>query len=361
MKLNPCDLFSKVNFSENDPIFHKLRMNALKNCVPLFVSLELTQKCNFSCRHCYNFDRTAAPPPPGSSKSKPVPTLEDWKRVLQQIKKTGGLFLSFTGGEVLLSPYLLPLLECAGELGFSSRLKSNAALITEAWAKKLKKLRVEQIEVSFYGIDQTTHDSFTGTQSKLRSVQEGIIQAKKAGLDLMINIILHRGNIKEYPKMKSWIESQGLDFQVSFDMTTRHDGTDGSLDHRVSVKELEELFFSKEGQSLLPKKNLTGNIQCGCARINCGIGQDGSVYPCIGAPILSGNILEEDFQRIWESSSVFQEIRGLRSQDFKTCHKCPDRYYCQRSSGLMYLNTGDYTGAEEATCETAALIKKMNL
>ena len=55
---DPCSLFDGLNIDPNDPLEERLRFNALKNCIPLHVSLELTQDCNFHCGHCYNFDRT---------------------------------------------------------------------------------------------------------------------------------------------------------------------------------------------------------------------------------------------------------------------------------------------------------------
>lgn len=358
MSFDPCELFSEIDVNDSDPIFQRLRMNALKNCVPLFVSIELTQNCNFRCRHCYNFDRTQKSRPP---ENKEGLTLDEWKKILHQIKESGGLFISFTGGEVLTYPHLFELLDETRKIGLSARLKTNAALIDQVMADKLKDYGVELIEVSFYGISENTHNYFTTTRGQLKKVREGILAIRKARIEVMVNIILHRGNILEYGKMKSWLEQEDLKWQVSFDMTVRHDGTRGSLDHRVSLEELEKLFSSDAGRGLLPESNPTGNIQCGCARVNCGIGHDGKVYPCIGAPILSGDLREKTFDEIWKSSPVFKRIRGLKSESFKSCHNCEDRNYCQRSSGLMYLNTGNYTGADELTCQTASMIKRLNL
>ena len=38
---------------------------------------------------------------------------------------------------------------------------------------------------------------------------------------------------------------------------------------------------------------------------------------------------------------------------------CPDRPFCRRSSGVVYTNTGNYTGSEPWTCQEAQIIHKL--
>ena len=354
---DPCSLFDGLNIDPNDPLEERLRFNALKNCIPLHVSLELTQDCNFHCGHCYNFDRTTQTKAPNREKNL---TLKDWKKVITQVRAKGAFYLCFTGGEVLLAPFLDELIVFSKEQGASIRLKTNGSLLTKERAKSLKELGVDDIEFSLYGGLQETHDKFTGTEGHFENVINGLGFAKEVGLNPVCNIILHKESASEFVQMKKILTDLDIYSQVSLDLSIRHDGTRGALDFRLSHKQLKELFQSEEGKSLLPKKNETGNIQCACARSNCGVGFDGSVYPCIGAPIFAGNILEKNFEEIWENSPVFKRIRGLKLSNYKDCESCADREYCQRSSGLIYLNTGEYTGSEKHTCDTAALIKKLN-
>lgn len=354
---DPCTLFDGLIINSTDPLEDRLRFTALKNCIPLHISLELTQACNFRCSHCYNFDRTTQLKPPHRDKSL---SLQDWKDVVIQAREKGAFFFCFTGGEVLLVPFLDQLIAFTKDQGASVRLKTNGSLLSDDRAKTMKELGVDDIEFSLYGAQKATHDAFTGTTGHFEKVINGLRSAKRNQLNPVCNIILHRHNAHELSEMKKILHDLNITSQVSLDLSVRHDGTDGSLDYRLTHHQLNTVFKSPEGKSLLPKRNTTGNIQCACARSNCGIGFDGSVYPCIGAPILAGNILKQSFQEIWDHSPVFKEIRGLKLSDYKDCNTCNDREYCQRSSGLIYLNTGVYTGAEKHTCDTAALIKSLN-
>tara|TARA_R110002072_G_scaffold1989_3_gene16482 strand:- start:43144 stop:44223 length:1080 start_codon:yes stop_codon:yes gene_type:complete len=354
--MDPCNLFDGLNIHEDDPIDIRLQQEALKNSIPLNVSFELTQSCNFSCQHCYNFDRTVSTKP---QQQESILTKEEILQTLKDLKGMGAFFLCFTGGEVLLAPNLELYISEAKKLGFSIRLKSNASLLTLEKAKKLKSLGVDDIEFSLYGATTDTYQEFTGSHYKIEEVVEGIRNATKAKIALEVNIILHRKNYKEYDQMIKICEQLNVHYQVSIDMTVRHDGSKGSIDHRLTIEELEDFFTTEQGRKAIPDANTSGNLQCACARSNCGIGINGEVYPCIGAPIPAGNLKNNSFQEIWNKSPVLNNIRGLNSEDFKDCHKCEVKEYCARSSGLIYLNTGKYTGKEEYSCERAYLTKKL--
>lgn len=352
---DPCALFDGLTINPQDPIEEKLRFKALKECIPLNVTMELTQDCNFRCSHCYNFDRTEAAQAPEREKGI---SLSKWKEVIDEVRAMGAFYLCFTGGEVLVYPHLLELISYAKEKGASIRLKTNGSRLSEELARQLRELNVDDIEFSLYGGTEKTHDEFTGTKGHFKAVLEGLSFAKKHRLNPVCNLILHKGCAHEYLLMKSLVKEKDIASQVSLDLSVRHDGSRGSLDYRLDHEQLRSLF--KEDPSLLPYENTTGNIQCACARSNCGIGFDGSVYPCIGAPLFAGSLKEKSFKDIWISSPVFQRIRGLKIKDYKDCESCEDRSFCQRSSGLIHLNTGKYTGSEEHTCKTAALIKSLN-
>ncbi len=353
---DPCQLFENIDINQVDSLDEKLRFNALKNCIPLHVSLELTQNCNFSCKHCYNFDRTKEElVRPESSRSL---SKEQWKRVIDEVRKEGAFYLCFTGGEILTVPFLDELIAYAKEKGASTRIKTNGSLLTRARAERLKEVGLDDIEFSLYGATEKSHDEFTGTKGHFKRVLEALRLSKELKLNPTCNLILHKDNAREYKGMKKIADTLDIFSQCSLDLSIRHDGSRSSLDYRLNHDQLEELYRSEV--NLLPKENTTGNIQCACARSNCGIGYDGSVYPCIGAPLFSGSIKEKSFKDIWNNSPVFKRIRNLKMKSFKDCSECEDRNFCQRSSGMMHLNTGEYTGSEEHTCKSAQLVKNLN-
>ncbi|EQC51392.1 hypothetical protein [Bacteriovorax sp. DB6_IX] len=51
----------------------------------------------------------------------------------------------------------------------------------------------------------------------------------------------------------------------------------------------------------------------------------------------------------------------MKFSDFEDCHSCDKKEFCSRSSGLVYLNSGKYTGSDKHTCDVAGIVKDMYL
>ena len=181
--------------------------------------------------------------------------------------------------------------------------------------------------------------------------------AKRIGLDIHVSIILHRNNVDELDSMIEMCEEFGIPFQISYEVTKRYDDTEDSRDSEITLDQFENLLQSKHSHFFMAY-NPEHSFQCSCARSVLGIGSNGEIYPCIGAPILSGNIREKSLTETWSSSTELKKIREIKRDDFKDCIKCDVKEFCTRSSGSMFINTGDYFGCEEIIYAQATLRKK---
>jgi radical SAM protein with 4Fe4S-binding SPASM domain len=325
--------------------------------MPLNVTFELSQGCNLRCTHCYNFDRKQITRP---KSDKPALTPPEIIRVLGEIRAAGGLVVAFSGGEAMLHPHLLDFVREARRLHMAVRLKTNGTLITEKKAKELRDAGVTDLEVSLYGARSATHDTFTRIEGSFDKTVAGVRFAKAVGITAQVNFVMHRGCADELVEIGHLVEELGVSHAMSMEMTARYDGTVDSLDHRLTEEDLVKFYSGPRREYFAHAINTRESVQCACARTNAGIGYDGTVYPCIGAPIASGDLRENTFAEIWRESPTFTWIRGLTLKDFKSCAPCEVRSYCQRSSGAIYTNTGDYTGKEDWTCKQAGLLKNLN-
>jgi len=325
--------------------------------IPFNVTIELSQRCNLRCSHCYNFDRSQSARP---KQGRPALSSDEIVRVLHEIREAGALIVAFTGGEALLHPDLLRFVRVARSLKLAVRLKSNGTLITPARAEELRQAGVTDLEVSLYGAAAATHDRFTRVPGSFEKTVSGVMNAQKADITTQINFVMHHECVDEYAAMIDLAQSLGAAYSMGFDLTKRYDGTSDSLDLRLTRDDLLKLYRGPRRRDFTDAINRSDSVQCACARTNAGIGFDGTVYPCIGAPIPSGDLRQASFQEIWRNSENFNWIRSLTLKDFKDCSACADRPYCQRSSGAIFANTGDYTGSEPWTCEQAALLRELN-
>src|ERR1700691_3834345 len=116
--------------------------------VPLSVQLDLTYRCNEQCIHCYldHHDHGEM-------------TTTEIKHLLKEMAEAGVFILTFSGGEIFMRKDFFEILECARDLTFCIKLKTNAVLIREAQAARLCDLGVESIQISIYSHRPEVHDA----------------------------------------------------------------------------------------------------------------------------------------------------------------------------------------------------------
>lgn len=341
-----CDLVREVNET------------AFRECIPLNASCEITLRCNIRCEHCYNFDRNApVSVPPGADLS-----FEEWTRVLRELREAGTLFVSFTGGEALVHPRFFDFLDLAAGMHFAVQVLTNGTTLTPPVVERLASYpNIFSVGVSVYGAVPETHDAVTRVPGSLRRTLDGSARLREAGVYVTLKFIVMRRNSNEVPAMIESAERAGLPYLIDTAITGRYDGDRGSLDTRVGEDELRELY-SGPLRSLLHVRSRDPEEEewrCNCARGNCAITSTGDVYPCIAVPWKAGNVRERPFGEIWRSSEVFQRIRSLRLSDYPHCKPCEFKRWCRRSSGTVYVNSGDYTSIDPWVCREAEIVKEV--
>jgi len=337
---------------------------------PLNVTLELTQRCNIRCLHCYNFDRDQPRPRRGGGASdgcggdgrKPELSLDEVLKLLGDLRAAGCLFLSLTGGEIFSCPHLFAVLDRARELHLAVQLLTNGTLLRPGVAGRLAGYRnLLGLSVSLYGATPAVHDRITQMPGSWRRTWDGIERLRALGIAVRLKFIVMRQNAHEVAAMRADADARGYAYLVDTTITSRHDGTHGSLATRLESGQLEDLYRGALADLVPagPHPVTDDRFACNCARGNCAISATGDVMPCISVPWAAGNVREQPFIDIWRGSPVFQRIRGLRLADYPSCAPCPDKPYCTRNRGAALTASGSYTGVDPFVCETAALTRRL--
>lgn len=158
-----------------------------------YLELQLTHRCNLTCRHCYL----------GPARPEEI-TLDDALSIARQFEEMGGLRLIISGGEPLLYPHLREFIEKTADLKLRRILLTNGALIT---GENAKWLGVEEIQFSIDGW-QRGHDMLRGEGSFERAM-EGICAARGEGIPVSIATMIHRGNLDEFDPLRRFTEEIG--------------------------------------------------------------------------------------------------------------------------------------------------------
>ncbi len=321
---------------------------SMARAIPLSVHVDLTMRCNELCVHCYRVieDRAEL-------------TTAEVKALLADLARAGTLYLTFSGGEIFLRPDLFELITEAKRLRFDLRLKSNALLITEERARRLRELGVRQVDVSIYSVDPAVHDAVTKIPGSLERSLAGIERLRAAGVGVKLNCPLMRATVGGYRDVRALAERLGVACGIDPMITARNDGDLATVRLRIGRADVKRVLsdatlnpdpLPTEIPDVRPDLD---DIACGAGHNACYVSAYGDVMPCVALPLACGNIRDTPFAEIWSDSRSMREVRSIRVRSLHTCAGCEAAAFCTRCPGQALVEDGDLYGPSTAACEHA--------
>jgi AdoMet-dependent heme synthase len=316
--------------------------------VPLNVQLDLTYRCNERCVHCYldHHDHGEM-------------TTAEIKHLLQDMADAGVFILTLSGGEIFVRKDIFEIIEHARRLMFCVRLKTNATLIGEHEATRLRDLAIESIQVSIYSHRADVHDAVTLLPGSLERSLEAIRFLKAQGLKVIIANVLMTYNAADYAGVRRLAADLGVECTLDPTITPMMDGDRSILSLGVDHDTLSEVFRDEElvgdAESFcaIPAEVGEDDLEstpCSAGHTACYVSPYGDVFPCVQFPLPTGNVRREHFIDIWRHSTQMNEVRSIRVKDLPTCSSCTHASSCSRCPGLAYME-GNMRGPSSQDCE----------
>jgi MoaA/NifB/PqqE/SkfB family radical SAM enzyme len=184
---------------------------------PPSLQIHPTRRCNLACRHCYTNSG------PSFVEQLPIQILIG---VLGDARSLGYEYLAISGGEPLLYRGLPALLDVADQLGFTTTVTTNAALVTERSAAMLA--NVDAVAVSIDG-DPSGHDGIRGAGS-FASVRRGLARLEAAGARVGIITTLTMHNVDQLESIVSFACTAGARFVQVHPLTAQGRARDEMAD-----------------------------------------------------------------------------------------------------------------------------------
>jgi AdoMet-dependent heme synthase len=329
-------------------LLEEMNQKATSRGVPLSAHLDITWRCNERCEHCY-LDHDG----------KGEMTTDEIKEVIRQLADAGTFFLSISGGEPLLRRDCFEILEYARALRFNVKLKTNAVMIGPKEAVRLRKLGIEQVQISVYSHRPEVHDAITKLPNSLRRTTEAIKHLKANDIKVSITNVLMKYNNGDARAVKKMAEELGVNFVIDPTITPMLNGDRSIMSLGITTKELEEIMHMEEfvgnvGEFCAPVSTVDEDVlegySCSAGHTLAYISPFGDVYPCVQFPMPCGSVRKQSFREIWYDSPAFAELRSVHVRDLHTCSSCTHTAYCSRCPGLAYME-GDFRGPSSRDCE----------
>jgi AdoMet-dependent heme synthase len=329
-------------------LLYEMNQKALALGVPFDVQFDVTYRCNERCVHCYldHDDHGEL-------------TTTEIKDVLDQLADAGVFLLTFSGGEVFMRRDFFALIEHARRLLFNVKIKTNAVMIRENEAQRLRALGVEQIQISIYSHRPAVHDAITKLPGSLQRSIDAIRFLKSQGLKVIMANVLMTANMGDHAGVQALAKELGVRYSLDPTITPKMDGDTSVLNLRIPGTELNQVFHNEElvgdiDKFCAPPKAADEDdleaFPCSAGHTTCYISPYGDVFPCVQFPLPSGNLRRQTFLEVWKGSPQLAEVRSIRAKDLPVCSTCSHVSACTRCPGLAYME-GNMRGPSVSDCE----------
>jgi radical SAM protein with 4Fe4S-binding SPASM domain len=326
----------------------EMNQKAMGLGIPISVHLDVTYRCNERCVHCY-LDHD----------DHGEMTTDEIIGILDQLSDAGVFFLTLSGGEVFMRRDFLEIVAYARKLLFNVKIKTNAVMIKEAEAKKLRGLGVEQIQISVYSHRPEIHDAITKLPGSLKRTINAIRFLKLQGLKVTMANVMMTVNSFDNSGVVALAKELGVEYTVDPTITPMMDGNTSVLRLRIPGSELPELFHNEALVGNVeeycaapppPDDSIMEGYSCSAGHTSCYITPYADVFPCVQFPLPSGNLRKQKFIDIWRDSNELKEVRSIQAKHLPVCSTCSHVGTCSRCPGLAYME-GSMRGPSTADCE----------
>jgi 12,18-didecarboxysiroheme deacetylase len=177
---------------------HLLQFSADKKPVVVW---NVTRRCNLKCVHCYaqSEDR---------SYSDEL-SFDEGCSLIDDLADFGSPVLLFSGGEPLIRPDILDLIQKAVDRGMRAVVSTNGTLIDEAMAQRLKSIGLSYVGISLDGLE-TVHDAFRGVPGSFARVMRAVDNCQRAGIKVGLRFTINKRNYLELPGIFDLVEEKSI-------------------------------------------------------------------------------------------------------------------------------------------------------
>lgn len=299
---------------------------------PAHVTMELTDKCNYFCKHCY---RSSAP-----SCSTQL-SFEVIKSFLGDFHEHGGVVVELTGGEPMLHPDFFEIVKWCNERFSLVGVLTNGYYLQEEEVKKLLPYREHMIfNLSLDSYREDYHDKFRGMKDAYKRTVNAMRLLSENNFFFRVSMSITADNffdIEETIKLAKDLGARAFTFNPVFDVG-RGENTPAPqiTDPEEAKKYLDyEVGMYKKYSGFL--STLDETQQAALKRGNCGllsktitISPDGKIRACVMFDNVFeiGNINKQDYGTIFRRKelTVFSKLPSPREE---FCGECRNLGYCK--------------------------------
>jgi len=268
-----------------------------------FVNWNLTDTCNFACRHCYTRRRA----------EQNELTASECKDAIKKLAQANIFEVNLGGGESLLRPDVFEILGAMSDHGIMADLSTNGWLVDKDCARSIKRARVSKVYVSLDHVEAQVHDYIRDREGSFDKAIQAIRNLQEEGIPVGISAVVSQKNraslvdIFEFAKKLGLVEvnlKRFRPFGNGFLNAEEFELGDEQCDQTVSQlaawkRQYQDSIKITYVYSDFPVPGLTDG--CPCGRKSLAIHPNGNLLMCVHGKTILGHILKDDVAQIWRT------------------------------------------------------------
>ncbi len=277
------------------------------------VYIEITSVCNLACSFC-----------PPTARAKGLIKVEQFNKILDEIRPHTKYIYLHVKGEPLLHPRIDQLLDAAHAKGFKVNITTNGTLIKKNREKLLAKPALRQINFSLHSFDG--HEGSENREKYLGDILDFVRDAKEFNTIISYRLWnLQKEHVTEIAARRNRETLEILENEYKLDYRIEEKVQPGK-----GVKIANNIYLNQDHEfrwpSLLAPED-EGKGFCHALRSQAAILVDGTVVPCCldGEGVINlGNVNQTAFTDIVEGERATNIVDGFSRREAveELCRKC---------------------------------------
>jgi SynChlorMet cassette radical SAM/SPASM protein ScmF len=300
----------------------------------------LTEGCNLACRHCW-----LSPKREGEKLRYPFLAVDLLEKVVHEAKPLGLQGVKLTGGEPLLHPEFVRILEIIRREELSLTIETNGLLCVPEIAREIAKSPKKSVSVSLDGANAETHDWVRGVAGSFDAACKAVKNLSATGINPQIIFTVMKKNVDQVENIIGLAESLGA-ASIKFNMVqpTARGEKLHEIQESLDIHQLIELGHTVEQRlsgwtklklyydypmAFRSLSHIAGGQGCSVCGIKgiLGVIADGRYALCgIGQQVTElvfGRVGEDPLDKIWLENTFLKSLReGFPENLGGVCSRC---------------------------------------
>jgi len=352
--MDECGRLPQLGYGEFSEWLHRRVGNQR---IPISGTIEVTQRCNLRCQHCY------IPTADRSRRKADELSLAEIQRILDEVTDAGCLWMLLTGGEPLMRRDLLDIYTYAKRKGLIVTLFTNGTLLTPRIVDYLAEWRPFYVEITLYGATQETYERVTGIPGSYTRCRHGIELLLDRKIPFGLKTMVMTLNQHELGQMKGIASELGVRFRTDGIVTPAINHSNRPILYRITPQDVVALDLIDAERSKLWRVKFQENERIPISNTSvylCGAGKQGfhidstaQLSLCSNARQSSYDLRQGNFQEGW-GKFLLDVINRQHSTEF-ACLGCDLRRVCNQCYATADLETGDGEKKVDFLCQITNL------